>query len=433
MTQSILLNKIINKQVKIGIVGLGYVGLPLFLNFYKSNFFVVGFDKNKKYLNDLKKNKNIISNLDTSILKKKNSKYLITNTISDLKKCDVIIICLPTPIYKNNTPDLRIINNFFFNLKKVLKKNQLLVIESTIYPGVIEKYLLPKIKNDFKIGKNLFIGFSPEREDPGNKKFKLYNIPKVCSGLTKNCIELTKSLYKKIVKKVVVEKNIETAQVSKLFENIYRNVNIALVNELKIICKNANINVNDVLKLASTKPFGYKKFDPGPGVGGHCIPIDPFYFSYFAKTKGMDSKFVYLSAKVNKLVPRWIVNQIISVVKTKSLKLKKILIVGVSYKKNTEDLRESPSLIIMNLLKKIFKCKIYYYDPFVRKLPVTRTNKIKTNSVNLKKIKLKNFDLVIISTDHDKVDYKKILIQSKLIVDLRNKYKNLNLKKIIKL
>ena len=235
------------------------------------------------------------------------------------------------------------------------------------------------------------------------------------------------------MKKVVVEKNIETAQVSKLFENIYRNVNIALVNELKLICKNANISVNDVLKLASTKPFGFKKFDPGPGVGGHCIPIDPFYFSYFAKTKGMASKFVYLSAKINKSVPKWIVNEINLFVKKKKLKLKKILIIGISYKKNTEDLRESPSLIIMNLLKEVFNCKIDYYDPFVRKLPITRINKIKINSVNLKKIKLNKYDLVIISTDHDKIDYKKILTQSKLIVDLRNKYKNFNLKKIIKL
>ena len=346
MTQSILLNKIINNQVKIGIVGLGYVGLPLFLNFLKSNFFVVGFDKNKKYLNNIRKNKNIIGKLDTSILKKKKSKYFFTNKVSHLKKCDVIIVCLPTPIYKNNTPDLRIINNFFFSLKKVFKENQLLVIESTIYPGVIEKYLLTKINKDLKIGKNFFIGFSPEREDPGNKNFNLYNIPKVCSGQTKSCLKLTISLYKKIVKKVVVEKNIETAQVSKLFENIYRNVNIALVNELKLICKNANISVNDVLKLASTKPFGFKKFDPGPGVGGHCIPIDPFYFSYFAKTKGMASKFVYLSAKINKSVPKWIVNEINLFVK-KKLKLKKILIIGISYKKNTEDLRESPSLIIM--------------------------------------------------------------------------------------
>tara|TARA_B100000161_G_scaffold264645_1_gene238392 strand:+ start:2765 stop:4066 length:1302 start_codon:yes stop_codon:yes gene_type:complete len=433
MTQSILLNKIINNQVKIGIVGLGYVGLPLFLNFLKSNFFVVGFDKNKKYLNNIRKNKNIIGKLDTSILKKKKSKYFFTNKVSHLKKCDVIIVCLPTPIYKNNTPDLRIINNFFFSLKKVFKENQLLVIESTIYPGVIEKYLLTKINKDLKIGKNFFIGFSPEREDPGNKNFNLYNIPKVCSGQTKSCLKLTISLYKKIVKKVVVEKNIETAQVSKLFENIYRNVNIALVNELKLICKNANISVNDVLKLASTKPFGFKKFDPGPGVGGHCIPIDPFYFSYFAKTKGMASKFVYLSAKINKSVPKWIVNEINLFVKKKKLKLKKILIIGISYKKNTEDLRESPSLIIMNLLKEVFNCKIDYYDPFVRKLPITRINKIKINSVNLKKIKLNKYDLVIISTDHDKIDYKKILTQSKLIVDLRNKYKNFNLKKIIKL
>lgn len=437
MSKIELLKKINKKKVTVGIIGLGYVGLPLFLRFIKAGYSVCGIDQNKKYLENLRQNKNVISGYNTSILKKidkkKNQSYKLSHNFKNLITCDVIIICLPTPLDKKNNPDLSIISNCAKKIKSYFKENQLLILESTIYPGVIEKFFLSNLSHNLKLGQNFFLGFSPEREDPGNKKFNLHNIPKVCSGITGNCVELTKSLYQKIVRKVVLEKNINVATMSKLFENVYRNVNIALVNELKFFCHKINIDVNDVLKVAATKPFGFKKFEPGPGVGGHCIPIDPFYYSFFAKTKGFRSEFVHLSGRINKKVPLWISQQLSKKIKFKNLKIKKVLFVGLTYKKNIDDLRESPSLILMNLIKNKFNFKINYYDPFIKKLNKTRNNNLILKCINFKNTKIENYDLIILAVDHDNINYKKIYDKSKIILDLRNKYKKDKLNKIIKL
>ena len=304
-----------------------------------------------------------------------------------------------------------------FTSKSRVAKGQAIFLESTTYPGTTDE-LAHKYLTKFILGENFFLIYSPEREDPANKKYNISNVPKVVSGHTKNCLKLAKNFYNYITKETVPVSSTKTAELTKLLENIYRSVNVGLVNEMKMIADKMNINIFEVIDAASTKPFGFSTFYPGPGLGGHCIPIDPFYLSWKAKEFDFSTKFIELAGEINSNMPNWIVNKILENLNFlgKTIKLSKILILGLTYKKNVNDLRESPSIKILELLKK-FKPKLYFNDPYYFK----DFNKVKFFNMNYKK--LKNFDCIVLLTDHDIYDYKKILSNSNLIFDTRGKFK----------
>ena len=409
-----LKEKILHKRITICIVGLGYVGLPLLELLIKNKIKCIGIDKDKKKIDFLKK--------------KINNKVLISSNYENLHKADLVIYSLPTPLDKKKNPDLRILNNSIKNSLPYYRKGQLLILESTSYPGTTKECLKNVIKN-YKIGQDFFIGYSPERIDPGNKHFSIQNITKITSGYTKHCQDLTYLFFSKLIKKVVKATSIETAEFTKIYENIFRSVNIGLANETKQIAKKLNIDFNEVVDLAATKPFGFMKFIPGPGVGGHCIAVDPFYLSWLAKKKGIKANFIELSGKINSNMPNLIINEIGLYIKKNINKINpKILVLGMAYKKNIGDIRNSPSLEIFLKLKKISNI-VKFQDNFINSF---KHKKNFFTSIKLLDYKvLKKFDATILATDHDYYDSKLILKYSGLIFDLRNKFKTN--KKVIKL
>ena len=423
--QDKILKKIKSKKINIGIVGVGYVGLNLLIQFAKKKIKMYGFDNDEIKINSLKRSVSPILYIKNKTILdiKKYTDYEVN--YKNIEKCDVIIICLPTPLDDKQRPDLSHIKNAILKIKKFLKIGQTIVLESTSYPGTTKETITQKLQN-FNIGKNFFIGYSPERENPGSNDYKFSEIPKIVSGHSNNCLEITDALYKLVVKKTIKANQIEIAETSKIFENIYRSVNIALVNELKFVLKKMNIDINEVIDLAKTKPFGFSEFRPGPGVGGHCIPIDPLYLAWIAEKNGYKSEFIRLASQVNLDTTMKIYNEIKKIVSKK--KFLPILILGLAYKKNIEDTREAAGLkFFQKLLKEKFK--IDFLDDWVKKVKI----KDKTyNSINLNYKKLKKYSAVIVCTDHDIYDYKKILKNSKIIIDLRNRYKIKN-KKIIKI
>ena len=341
-----LSTKIFNKKSQIAIIGLGYVGLPLALQFSKNKFNVTGFDIDEIKINKLNKAKSYIKHISDKEIKNYKKRIFFTSDFKNISFCDVIILCLPTPVTKNFKPDLSFIKKTMLKIKKYLCKGQILILESSTYPGSTKQILTPYL-NKFELGNNFFLGYSPEREDPNNKKFKLVNIPKICSGYSNNCLNITVQIYKKIIKKTIKVSNIETAEFVKLYENIYRSVNIGLVNELKMVSNKLKLNIYEIIKAASTKPFGFQAFYPGPGVGGHCIPVDPYYLSWIAKKNNIKTNLIYHAGKINSSMPRWVVSEIL-----KRKKIKKVLIVGVAYKKDLDDTREAPAIDFIKILRK---------------------------------------------------------------------------------
>ena len=401
-----LLNKIKTKNVNILIIGLGYVGLPLLKNISKKGFNVSGLDNNK----------NLIKNLKKRI--KKNLFFSSYDKI-DFNKVDIIILALPTPVDNKKKPNLFYIRSCINSIFPKLSKNKLIILESTSYPTTTEELIVSKFKKKFKIGKNFFIGYSPEREDPGNKDFNIKNIPKIVSGMTDKCKFLVETFYSKICDSVVKSSSIEVAEMSKLYENIFRAVNISLSNETKEICKKINIEFNEVLELASTKPFGFMPFKPGPGVGGHCIPVDPFYLNWFLKKKNMSSKFIELSGKINSEMPKKVARQIELILRKNNYKSKdKILFLGLAYKKNIDDLRNSPSLeIFKHFYSK--KYNIYYNDNFIPYI------KIKKKKIYSQKMNSKGYKVVVLLTDHDYYKRVKLKNKNQIVIDSRFFYKNI--------
>ena len=419
-----LKKKINNKKVTIGVIGLGYVGLPLVFLYLKKKFNVIGFDKDTQKLKDLKKGKSYLSHISNQYLKKALKwNFRTSSNFKLIKETDIIILCLPTPLTSTLKPDLSYIKNTLTNILPNLKKGQLIILESSTYPGSTREIISDRLKkNKFNIGKNFFVGYSPEREDPSNKKFTIENIPKICSGISKNCTQLTKIIYSKIINKIVLVKNIETAEFTKIFENTFRSVNIALVNEMKILCHKLKLNIFDIINAAKTKPFGFQPFYPGPGVGGHCIPVDPYYLSWLAKKKKMKLNFVQLAGNINRKMPIWIINQ--SLIKNR--KKLKILLIGVSYKKNVGDTRESPALDFINILKTSGHI-VNFYDPIVKKIS-SRKLKGEMKSIKLNLKNLKNHDLVYILTNHSNINYRLIENHAKKIIDTRNVFKKKSIK-----
>tara|TARA_B110000014_G_C20092120_1_gene571931 strand:+ start:84 stop:1385 length:1302 start_codon:yes stop_codon:yes gene_type:complete len=427
-----ILEKIKNRQITVCIIGLGYVGLPLAFRFLDEKIKVIGIDND---LEKLKKIKNGVSYIENKKFKKNNfyKKFQsnISSDYSNAKHVDIIILCLPTPLNKINNPDMSLLNNCVKKLSKHLKKDHTLILESTVYPGAtLELFKIINKKKRFSLGKNFYLIFSPERENPGDKSFSYKSTPKVVSGYSKVCGSIGFHLYKLLSKKVHLASSLKVAELSKLLENTYRSVNIGLINEFKIISKKLGVNVWDVINAASTKNFGFRKFNPGPGVGGHCIPIDPLYLSWCLKKKNYRTKIIEISSKLNSAMPIYVSNQIFNYIKKNNIKTKKILFVGIAYKKNTVDTRKSPSVdIIRRFLNKKFK--IEFYDPFVKTFDL-KNKLFKKKSIPLRKItKYKNEGIVIIGTDHKNLNYKKILKNSKIIFDTRGVYNNYNSRKVI--
>lgn len=421
-----LFKKIRNKKFKIGLVGLGYVGLPRAIQFCNKNIEVYGIDNDNYKIRLLKKGKSYIINVkDTDVkVNFKKKLFIPTSDFSNIRKVDVIIICVPTPLNKNLQPELKYINNTFKKLKKYLKKNQLICLESTSYPGTTTETIISKLDNKFKLGKNLFVGYSPERNDPSLKNINIEKIPKLVSGYSRNCLAVTNLLYKIIFKRTVIMSTLRMAEMTKLYENIYRAINIGFVNEMKKVCIKMGLDIDEIITAAKSKPFGFKAFYPGPGLGGHCIPIDPFYLTWKAKQYNIKTEFINLAGKVNRSIPKWVVTQLKKKLKDfrsiEYLKGKKLLVLGLAYKKNINDCRESPAFEIIKILEKE-RAIVDYSDPFFPKIPKLRNFNFKDRkSIKLNSKNINKYDAIILVTDHDKFNYDFIEKNSKLIIDTRH-------------
>lgn len=410
--------KIKRRNISVAVVGLGYVGLPLALRFIDKKIKVYGFDVSFEKIKKLKQGKSDIIDIKSKNLKyfKKNNDR-ISNNINILKKADAIFVCLPTPLNNANKPDMSFLKKFYFKMRKIIQKGQIIILESTVYPGATEE-LVKNFNDKYKLGNDVFIGYSPERENPGDKNFSYLKTPKIVSGKTKNCLMLTKAIYKIIVKKIHSVQSIESAEMSKLLENTYRAVNISMINEVKIICDKLKIDVYEVIKAAATKNFGFTRFDPGPGIGGHCIPIDPIYLSWRSIQSGYKPKFIQTSSELARKIPHWIIKKIKNFFKKKKQKIKKILLVGVSYKPDVGDDRESPAFEIMRILKRE-NISFDYHDDYFDILRIGRNNKFKKKNITLSNSNLKKYQCCLIITNHSYIDYEKLIKGSKFVFDAR--------------
>ena len=425
-----ILKRIEDKEIIVGIIGLGYVGLPLAREFLNSEFKVLGFDIDEYKINYLKKGKSYIKHIDSDFIKKyviDKKKFDVTSDFKRLKEADFIIICVPTPLDRHRNPDLQYVIQTTETIKQNLRKGHVVVLESTTYPGTTDEILLKILeKSGLKEGEDFFLGYSPEREDPGSKQYTTKTIPKIVSGISKSSLALIDALYSKIIVKTVPVSSTRIAEASKILENTYRAVNIALINELKIIFEKMGINIWEVIEAAKTKPFGFTPFYPGPGLGGHCIPIDPFYLTYKAKEYDYTTRFIELAGEVNTYQPYYVVEKAMEVLNnsSKTLRNAKILILGVAYKKDVDDTRESPAIKIMDILESK-GAKVDYYDPYVSKLSSLRhyptMDKV---SIEYSPSKISEYDLIIIVTNHSNFNYQEILNNAKLILDTRGVYKD---------
>ncbi len=417
-----LINKLKTKKARIAVIGLGYVGLPLAVEKAKMGFNVTGIDVNIKRVNMVNKGECYIPDVVDAGMAElvKTKKLRATVDFSVLKNMDTVCICVPTPLDDNKDPDISYIRATTKQVAKYLHKGQLVSLESTTYPGTTEEIMLPELeKTGLMAGKDFFLVFSPERVDPGNKKFKLKNTPKVIGGVTKTCSEVAKALYGQIIDNIMIVSSPKVAEMEKLLENIFRSVNIALVNELAMLCKKMGINMWEVVDAAATKPYGFMPFYPGPGIGGHCIPLDPIYLSWKAKTYGFRTEFIELAARINENMPAYVLGLVAEALNKqgKSLKNASVVLLGVAYKKDIDDWRESPSLILFELLKKA-GARVVYHDPYIPSVKMTKTGKLQ-KSVKLTDALIKTADCLLIATDHTCFDYKKLTAQAKLIVDTR--------------
>lgn len=416
--------RIDNKDVIVGILGLGYVGLPLAREFATAGLKVIGFDVDEKKVRILNSGRSIIKHVPHSQVKQIVEKGLFRATcdMSQLKKPDAILVCVPTPLTENREPDVQFIVSSTETIAKYLRSGQLVVLESTTYPGTTTELMKPILeKCGLKAGKDFHLAYSPEREDPGNPDFTTKTIPKVVGGLTKKCRDIACQLYNAAIVQTVPVSSLEAAEAAKILENVYRCVNIAMVNELKIVFDRMGIDVWEVIKAASTKPFGFKAFYPGPGLGGHCIPIDPFYLTWKARQYGMPTRFIELAGEINTSMPHYVVTKTMEALneRRKSLKGSKVLVLGLAYKKDIDDLRESPSIELIELLRQK-GAKVDYNDPFIPRTHKQRQHDLKMASKKLSAKMLAGYDVILISTDHSDYDYDWIVRHANLVVDARN-------------
>lgn len=426
-----------DKTATIGIIGLGYVGLPIVIRFCEEGYRVLGFDVDPKKVASLNKGQSYIKHIPSEMIsgftRGRRPLLKTTTDMSRLSEADVVIICVPTPLSDKREPDLTYVESTAEEIKQRLRKGQLISLESTTYPGTTDELLLPKFEETgLKAGTDFFLVYSPEREDPGRIDFTTRNTPKVVGGVTKNCATLGSELYLKIVDRVVKVTSTQAAEMTKLLENIYRSVNIALVNELKMLTDRMGIDIWEVIEAASTKPFGYQAFYPGPGLGGHCIPIDPFYLTWKAREFDFSTRFIELAGEINTSMPYYAVGKVMEALndRGKSLKGSKVMVLGIAYKKNVDDLRESPSLELIRILREK-GAKVTFNDPMLP-LAVSHRRHFKMRSTPLTEKRLQGYDCVLIATDHSAYDYRWIVKNSQLVVDTRNATKGIRNKKIIK-
>ena len=433
-----LLAKIENNQAVVGVVGLGYVGLPLLMEFVEQGFKTLGFDIDEKKVEKLNAGKSYIKHIDEKRVKavRESNLFEATADFARIKEADCILICVPTPLTKHREPDLSYITGTGEILSKNIRKGQFIVLESSTFPGTTEEVLKPILeKSGLKDGSDFWIAFSPEREDPNNPKYNTRTIPKVVGANNEYARQLATALYGKVIVKTVPVSSSQAAEATKLLENIFRSVNIALVNEMKMILDRMGIDVWEVIHAASTKPFGFMPFYPGPGLGGHCIPIDPFYLTWKAREYEMNTRFIELAGEVNTFMPYWVVNKVMDALneRSKSLRGSKVLVLGAAYKKDIDDPRESPSFKLMEILLEK-GAEVDYNDPLIPELPSMRMYDIKRKSVELTPDNLARYDCVLISTDHSAYDWDFIVEHARLVVDTRNATQNVmeNRDKIVK-
>jgi UDP-N-acetyl-D-glucosamine dehydrogenase len=420
------LAKLQRRRAVVGVLGLGYVGLPLALRFAEAGVKAIGFDIDAAKIRKLKAGRSYINYIPGSMVREGLRRgFEATADFSRARRCDALIICVPTPLDRMREPDLSYVIKTAESIAPHLRRGQLVSLESTTWPGTTEEVVQPILeRRGFKVGRDLFLVFSPERQDPGNPKFDTRNIPKLVGGVTPDCLELGVALYAQAVDRVVPVPSTRVAEMAKLLENIHRAVNIGLVNELKIVCDRMGIDLFDVIDAAATKPFGFVPYYPGPGLGGHCIPIDPFYLTWKAREFGVHTRFIELAGEINHGMPDWVVQKLTRALNREGRAVRgaRILVLGIAYKKNVDDMRESPAVELIERLHYL-GARVEYSDPHIPVFPRLRRGHFDLRSVRLTPSALKRYDAVLLATNHDAFDYRLIARHARLIVDTRGVYR----------
>jgi UDP-N-acetyl-D-glucosamine dehydrogenase len=421
-----LLRKLADRSAVIGVVGLGYVGLPLALRFAEVGYRVVGLDVDAVKVDALNAGRSYIQHIPAASIAaaRRDKRFEATSKYARAKDCDALVICVPTPLNQHREPDLSYVIGTTDALLPHLRPGQIVSLESTTYPGTTDEELKPRIEaRGLQVGRDVFLCFSPEREDPGNPQYATSTIPKLCGGTTPACLEAGLALYGQVISKVVPVSSTRVAEMAKLLENIHRAVNIGLVNEMKIICDRMGIDVHEVIRAAATKPFGFVPYWPGPGLGGHCIPIDPFYLTWKARAYGVHTRFIELAGEINHAMPEWVLNKLMQALNDRGRPIKgsRCLILGIAYKKNVDDMRESPAVRLMELLVER-GALVEYSDPHVPIFPPMREHHFDLRSVPLSAETLASYDVVLLATNHDAVDYARVQKHARLIIDTRGVY-----------
>ena len=418
LVKETLLRKLAGRSAFIGVVGLGYVGLPLALRYAEAGYRVVGFDIDSEKVKALGEGRTYLAHVPVR------RRLDATSDYSRAGECDALILCLPTPLAANREPDLSFVLGTMEALLPHLRRGQVVSLESTTWPGTTEEELKPRIEaRGFEVGGDVFLCYSPEREDPGNPEYVTRTIPKICSGTTPACLEVGLALYGQVIDQVVPVSSTRVAEMSKLLENVHRAVNIGLANEMKVICDGMGIDVHEVIRAAATKPFGFVPYWPGPGFGGHCIPVDPFYLSWKARRHGLEARFVELAGEVNRAMPEWVIGKLAAALEARGAKLagSRCLVLGLAYKRNVGDTRESPAVELMELLVRR-GARVEYSDPHVPAFPKMRAHRFELQSVPLAAQNIALYDAVLLATDHAAFDYALIKENARLIVDTRGVY-----------
>jgi UDP-N-acetyl-D-glucosamine dehydrogenase len=434
MNRDTLIEKINNKSAIIGIVGLGYVGLPLILRYAEMGYRVLGIDIDESKNEKINNGESFIQHIPSERIEYVKENLFATSDFSKACEADALILCVPTPLDKYREPDLSYVLDTIDALVPHLREGQVISLESTTYPGTTDEELKPRIESTgLRVGEDIFLLYSPEREDPGNANYKTQTIPKVCGGVSENCMAIGQELYGAIIEQVVPVSSTRAAEMTKLLENIHRSVNIGLANEMKILADKMNIDIHEVIDAAATKPFGFVPYYPGPGIGGHCIPIDPFYLTWKAREFGLHTRFIELAGEINSAMPKWVVNKITDALneREKAVKGCRILVLGIAYKKDVDDMRESPSLEVMELLQ-AKGAVVNYSDPHVQSMPEMRGHDFGAmKSTALTVDSLRQYDCVVLTTAHRDFDYQLIVDNAHLIIDTRGAFKQFSQQNII--
>ena len=413
-----------NQDAVIGIIGLGYVGLPLAIRYAEAGYVVLGFDIDPLKAEKIAAGETYFKHIpDEQVQRAVNAGFSATDDFSRVGEADALIICVPTPLKEHREPDLSFVTGTVETILPHLRPGQVVSLESTTYPGTTEEELRPRLEQaGFEIGVNCFLVYSPEREDPGNASYSTRTIPKVVSGSTSDCLDAGIALYSGVIDQVIPVSSTRVAEMSKLLENIHRAVNIGLVNEMKMVADKMDIDIYEVIRAAATKPFGFVPYYPGPGLGGHCIPIDPFYLTWKAREHGVNTRFIELAGEVNSFMPRWVVGKIAEALNSvsKAVKGSRILVLGIAYKKNVDDVRESPSVEIMQQLR-AQGASVEYCDPYIPRFPKMRRYHFELESQPFSASTIRQYDCVLIGTDHDVFDYEVVFNEAHLVVDTRGR------------